>query len=315
MTNHEGLDPNYQSIFGHLEDLRNTLLKSFGSILLFFLLSLLFYQDIFHFLEKPLNNTSLNSGIEHFEIKQELIQNSSKNAIRYQIPNKSVFISKTDDVDQIDNKTFKLQPGASLKIETPIQKESLYILGPVDGITTMLKTTFFIALILSSPIWLYFIFTFIAPAVQESHLKLFFIIFTLSFVFISLGSLFAIYITIPIGNQYLTLFNEGIGTNLWTLSNYLDYTLILMIGNGLSFEMMFIGFLLVHYEVLKKESLTQGRRYFIVLAFILGAILTPPDVLTQLMVALPMVLLYECMVVYARLLERKRAIKNYLTGI
>jgi len=115
-----------------------------------------------------------------------------------------------------------------------------------------------------------------------------------------LGGSFAYLITIPIANDYLLLFNQDIGTNFWSLSSYLDYTVILMIGNAISFECAVIGIFLVQQNILSSDTLIRKRRYFIVGAFILGAILTPPDVLTQAMLAIPLMILYELIILYAK---------------
>ena len=141
---------------------------------------------------------------------------------------------------------------------------------------------------------------FFAPALDEVGQKALIPFVLISEIFLFMGAFFAYFITIPIANRYLFNFNETLGTNLWTLSHYLDYTLLLLVGNALAFELTVIGFFLVHFQLMDYLFLKDKRRYMIVLAFILGAFLTPPDVITQILLAVPLIGLYELMVLYAK---------------
>jgi sec-independent protein translocase protein TatC len=108
-------------------------------------------------------------------------------------------------------------------------------------------------------------------------------------------------VTIPAANSYLLLFNANLGLNLWTLSNYLDYTFLLLIGNGIAFEIGLILLFLVHLGVVSAEFLASKRRHFIVIAFILAALLTPPEVMSQILLAIPLIGLFEASIFYAKL--------------
>ena len=85
------------------------------------------------------------------------------------------------------------------------------------------------------------------------------------------------------------------------LTHYLDYTIFLLLANGLAFELCVLGLFAVHLGLVTAEGLLAKRRVAIVGAFILGALLTPPDVLTQIMLAIPLIVLYEGIILYARL--------------
>ena len=76
-------------------------------------------------------------------------------------------------------------------------------------------------------------------------------------------------------------------------------------ANGVAFEIGAILFLLVHYRLISAEAMREKRRYVILAAFILGALLTPPDVLTQLLMAVPLIILYEIAILYASLRSQK----------
>ena len=114
--------------------------------------------------------------------------------------------------------------------------KQLVVLGPIDGIMTTIKTSFWIGLVGTSPFWVYQILKFVAPALNQKERSVLVPFLALSFLFLGFGFLFAFYVTIPLANQYLLAFNQEIGINLWSLSNYLDYTVILLLGHSLAFE-------------------------------------------------------------------------------
>jgi sec-independent protein translocase protein TatC len=186
----------------------------------------------------------------------------------------------------------------------PLNTQKLVLLSPSEGIRCILKTSFWIGTVGTSPIWLYYIINFIAPALNQYQRNFIPLFFFISLLFLAIGFSFAFFVTIPLANSYLGLLNQEFGENLWTLSNYLDYTITLLFANGLAFEFMVILFFLVHFGVILSKNMAESRRYVIVAIFILSAILTPPDILTQFMLALPLMGLYELAILYARFIVR-----------
>lgn len=184
--------------------------------------------------------------------------------------------------------------------------DQLLILGPIEGFQTALRTCFWCGLTVTSPIWIFALLRFIHPGLRESERRLIVPFLATSGVFISLGILFAYFVTIPLANHYLYAFNSSIGQNQWTLQNYLDYTVLLLLANALAFEVAVAMLFLVHSGWLSAAWLRDKRRLMIVLIFILSAILTPPDVLTQLLLAFPLMALYELLMIYADWRERAR---------
>ncbi len=180
----------------------------------------------------------------------------------------------------------------------------LVILSPSEGFKVTLEACFWFSLVITSPVWFYFVFRFITPALQTSETKLILPVISLTVAFLLLGLGFAYYCTIPFANHYLYSFNKEIGQNMWGLSHYLDYTVFLLFANALAFEMGAILLLLVHYRIISLEALQRRRRPAIVAVFIVAALLTPPDVFTQGLLALPLIALYELIVLYARYRNR-----------
>lgn len=278
------------TFWDHVEELRKVFIRSLCVVGIGILISLFFYQQLFAILTSPLRQ---RGALHRQEIKLERINNPHDYAIPYELSPNERFAEATPIIP----------PKGSILIEK-IQPASLMILGPIEGMLTTFKMAFWVGLVGTSPLWFYFFFSFVAPALAPEHKRIFIPFIIMSMLFISLGILFAFHLTIPMGNQYLQLFNEGIGTNFWTLGSYLDYTVILLLANGLAFEFGVILLFLVHYGVLQPETMASKRRHMIVVAFVLGALLTPPDVLTQVMMAIPLIALYELVIIYGKMRKK-----------
>lgn len=278
----------------HLEELRYTLIRVILAVALGFCVSLLFHRPIFEFLTNPLtvkNQISTPNGtLQRQTLKRERIVNPHGHIVNY-IQNNTVYaIPPMDYVD----------------IDIPQTSDKLLILSPTEGITTIIKVCLWTGFLISSPIWLFFIAQFISPALYQQEKNLLFTFIFYSLLFLMLGTSFAFFVTIPIANQYLYAVNSSIGENFWSLGQYLDYTVFLLIANALAFESCVIILFLIKLNFLMASTMVQYRRHAIVLAFILGAILTPPDILTQVMLAIPLIVLYELMILYAKLREKRK---------
>jgi sec-independent protein translocase protein TatC len=191
-----------------------------------------------------------------------------------------------------------VHPFSSLHMAQP-----LVVLGPAEGLNTAIKVSFWFGLTLTSPFWIWVILRFVQPALKAHERRAVLPFLVVSGVLMSVGLLFAYFVTIPVANQYLSAFNGTIGQNLWSLSHYMDYTILLLLANALAFEIAALFLMLIHTGWISAQWLIEHRRVMIVCIFVLSALLTPPDVLTQLFMAIPLLFLYECLVLYARRLR------------
>lgn len=199
-------------------------------------------------------------------------------------------------------------------LKSKIERVDLVLLTPLEGIQVLCKICFLVALVASSPFSIGLLLFFFLPALHREEKRLLIPFLTMSFLFLLLGVGFGFFVTLPLANRYLHALNQELGNNLWSLSSYIDYTLTVLLASGFVFELCVILFFLVHRDVITFEFLHSKRRHAILLAFILGAILTPPDILSQVLLALPLIGLYECILVYARLrkmsnINKKRVVK------
>lgn len=186
-------------------------------------------------------------------------------------------------------------------------EERLVILSPIEGFSTMVKLSFWVGLVFSSPFWLYAIMRFILPALSPIEKRALLPFTTLSLIFAAAGGSLGYFITVPMANSFFSSFNAGLGENLWSLQFYCDYTITLLLAHVLAFELIALLFFLLHFGVVSASFLSEKRPYAIVSIFILAAILTPPDVLTQLLLGVPMTILYEGLILYGKFIERERA--------
>ena len=155
-----------------------------------------------------------------------------------------------------------------------------------------LKVSFFAAIIFAMPFMLYQIWQFIAPGLY-SHEKKMILPFVIggSIMFL-IGVLFAYYVVTPFGFQFLITFGSFLYTPLINIEDYVGFFTKIMVGFGIAFELPVFAYFLGLLGLITDRTLKDFFKYAIVLIFILAAILTPPDVLTQMLMALPLIVLY-----------------------
>ena len=185
----------------------------------------------------------------------------------------------------------------------PVEKQlpnGLYFFSPTEGFVTVLKVAFWSGFLLSSPLWLLFLVRFITPALRLRERAILLPFLGLSTLFVSGGILFAYTVTLPLVSRFFLKFNAQLGENLWGVGETLNFSLGLILAHGLVFE-LYVGLLfLIRFGLVTASQLIIARRGVIVLIVFLAAVLTPPDVLSQLLLAVPMVLMYETAVFYAK---------------
>ncbi|BCD60132.1 MULTISPECIES: twin-arginine translocase subunit TatC [unclassified Nitratiruptor] len=172
-----------------------------------------------------------------------------------------------------------------------------------EAFFTALKVSFFASLIVSLPVIFWQLWLFIAPGLYEHEKKLvlpFVIAATGMFV---TGALFAYYVVFPFGFSYLINFGSQLFTALPSIGEYVGFFTKLMIGFGIAFELPVITFFLAKLGLVTDESLKSFFKYAIIIIFLVAALLTPPDVLSQLLMAGPLVILYGVSILIAKIVN------------
>ncbi len=172
---------------------------------------------------------------------------------------------------------------------------------------TPFKLTLSTAIMLAVPYLLYQLWAFVAPGLYDHERKLVFPLLFASTLLFFLGIAFAFYVVFPLIFAFLTqAAPEGVAV-MTDISSYLDFVLKLFFAFGLAFEVPIATLLLIWTGASSVESLTEKRPYVIVGAFVVGMLLTPPDVISQTLLAVPVWLLFELGLLSARWLPKRRS--------
>ena len=159
---------------------------------------------------------------------------------------------------------------------------------------TLTKVAFLTAFLISMPWVLYQAWAFVAPGLYEHEKRFALPLIVSSVFFMLLGISFAYLFVLPAAYKFFISFSAQTGAEtLQDLQKYWDFTLSIFFGFGLTFEVPVVEMLLVKLGMVTTTQLREARRYVIVGAFVVAAVLTPPDVLSQFMLAIPLILLYE----------------------
>ncbi|NCT66681.1 MAG: twin-arginine translocase subunit TatC [Rhodanobacteraceae bacterium] len=169
---------------------------------------------------------------------------------------------------------------------------------------TPLKLAFFVALFAAIPYVLYQLWAFVAPGLYRHEKRLAVPILVSSVVLFYLGCAFAYFLVLPAVFTFMTHIAPAGVAVMPDIGHYLSFVLGLFLAFGLCFELPVVLVILVALGIVTPAQLADSRRYAIVGSFVVAAVLTPPDVLSQTMLALPMCLLYELGIVGARTLTR-----------
>jgi sec-independent protein translocase protein TatC len=165
---------------------------------------------------------------------------------------------------------------------------------------TALKVSFFTAFILSLPIIFWQFWLFVAPGLYENEKKLVLpFVFSATLMFLS-GSAFCYFIVVPLGFDFLINFGSQLFMALPSIGEYVSFFTKLLFGFGLAFELPVLTFFFAKLGFVSDKSLISFFRYAIIIIFLVSALLTPPDVLTQFLMAGPLVILYGLSILVAR---------------
>ena len=178
----------------------------------------------------------------------------------------------------------------------------------LGGFTVPLKCAFFTALLISMPMILYQLWAFVAPGLYKSEKRLASPLLIAATILFYLGCAFTYFGLLPMMFGLLLSSTPDGVVNMPDIGDYLDFIVIMFLAGGVSFEVPVAVIIAVLLGWVKPAQLSEWRGYVIVAIFIIAAIITPPDGLTQLMVAVPMCLLYEIGVITARFMVRNRKV-------
>jgi len=164
-----------------------------------------------------------------------------------------------------------------------------------------MKVTMLVAFIVALPVVMYQLWAFIAPGLYMHERKLILPLVVSSYSLFIIGMAFAYFLVFPTVFKFMASYNAPLGAEMSTdIDNYLSFAMTTFLAFGITFEVPVVVVVLVRMGMVPLAKLKEIRPYVIVGAFVISAIVTPPDVLSQLLLAVPMTLLYELGLLVAR---------------
>jgi sec-independent protein translocase protein TatC len=308
----------------HLEDLRWVLIKTLTAVGVAFLVCLLAGPYVTKVLKWPLERAKIKHpknvqvvsfflgetnrlGIFHLPVNQNSPFNFGTNQ----------FVSfQLVPVPSGTNMVLGLVPRTVPGEESESLGLSLDTLSPVGGFVVATKVAIYGGLVLASPFVFYFVASFIFPALKMMERKYVYRGLVFGGGLFLTGISFCYFILMPIALTASVQFSEWLGftVTFWRAEDYMSFVCKFMLGMGLGFELPVVILVLVKLGILTYSMLVKGRRYMIVISFVLGAVLTTPEVVTQVLMAIPLLLLYEITIWVAWYWERQEKKRALAAG-
>ncbi|WP_295236067.1 twin-arginine translocase subunit TatC [Veillonella sp.] len=170
----------------------------------------------------------------------------------------------------------------------------LYYMRPTEAFFTYMKVALVAGIIAASPIWLYEVWAFVIPALtkQEKQLTNWFLPFAI--ILFIMGILFSYALVLPVAIQFFIGFATDELQPLFSIGQYIDFVIAFVLPFGLIFELPIVMIIMAKLNLITSAFLRSKRKIFLFLAFVIGGLISPtPDMFSQTMIAMPMIILYE----------------------
>lgn len=181
-------------------------------------------------------------------------------------------------------------------------------LSPVEGWLVYFKIAVVTSIVATSPVWLFQFWSFIAPGLRASERRAFLSVGMASAALFIGGALFCLFFIMPYGFRCLVSVLDGTDITLMPqISMYLSLVLRLVIAFGIVCELPLVTVVLSRWNIVPISTMKKARPYIYLCAFVIAAVITPPDVFTQIAVAIPFIVLFELSLAVARLTQKRLA--------
>ena len=191
-------------------------------------------------------------------------------------------------------------------ITRPAGELEFIYLSPPELFMAYIKISLVLGLIISSPVVLLQVWGFVKPGLKKKEKK--YVMFALSMgtIFLLMGVIFAYYIIVPMTIKFFIGVSVDRITPSFSFANYVSFVSSLLLSFGLVFELPLLVILLTQLGLVAPKTLRKYRKFIILIIFIVSAILTPPDVVSQVLMAIPMTLLYEFSIMVSSIIYKKK---------
>ncbi|PIP40755.1 MAG: twin-arginine translocase subunit TatC [Desulfobacterales bacterium CG23_combo_of_CG06-09_8_20_14_all_51_8] len=195
-------------------------------------------------------------------------------------------------------------------IQVMNEGETLIFTGVSEAFFTFLKVSFLAGILLAIPVIMFEFWMFVAPGLYKNERRIMMPIIIISSFFFIGGALFGYFIVFPFGFQFFLGFATETLRPMPSMKEYLSFSAKLLLAFGFVFELPIIITFLARIGLVSVDFLKKNRKYAVLIIFIVAAIITPPDVVTQVMLAVPLMLLYEISIIGARIFGKKSPAEN-----
>ena len=314
----------------HLAELRKRLGLSVLSVFVAFVIAFVFHNSILTWITQPLNDALAEVGriVESQDKATWKMQTDEQNKTTVTVTQSTSSTvatklqNKLEEAAKIaDSKLSLLLEEAALaakELSQTLQKIDTNTTQPVKSnsflgqITThqvggaffvALKVSFFAGLLGALPFILYQLWLFVAPGLYSNEKKMIIPFVVGGSLMFFIGVIFAYYVVTPFGFQFLITFGSFLYTPLINIEDYVGFFTKIMLGFGLAFELPVFAYFLALLGLVTDRTLIDFFKYAVVIIFVLAALLTPPDILTQLLMAAPLVILYGISILIVRMVN------------
>jgi sec-independent protein translocase protein TatC len=300
----------------HLEDFRWVLIKSVVALLLGMLVCLFAANDVVRIIKWPLMHARIHYfgtnqivavgfGTNHlgnFSLTPEQQQSLDLGTNRFVAVEVEPLVLGTNRV-----LGWRVNPDPNVAAEAQRAKIDLINLSPADGFIVAFQVALYGGLVLASPFIFYFVAAFVFPALKMHERKYVYHGLIIGVGLFLIGVSFCYFILMPVALAASQMYSQwlGFGAFQWRAEDYISFVCKFMLGMGLGFELPVVILMLVKIGVLNYRTLSKARRYMIVINLFLGAVLTTPEPITQLVMFVPLQLLYEITVWIAWYWDRR----------
>lgn len=191
------------------------------------------------------------------------------------------------------------------KVTAPLHDVGVYFKAPAEAFLVRVKISIFAGAVISVPILFYHIWMFVGPGLFKSEIKVVVPIVFSATIFFLIGGSFCFFYVIPLAIKFLLGYATENMQPMIMISDYISFAGTMVLAFGIVFELPVASFLLGRMGVINHKMMGKGRRYALVTILILGAILTPPDIISQMLLAGPLYLLYEISIIVVWLTAKR----------
>jgi len=182
----------------------------------------------------------------------------------------------------------------------------LVFIKPTEAFFVIIKVSLLAGIIGAMPFILFQIWKYVSIALKKNERKYLIYFGPLSYILFFCGAAFAFKAVLPLGIKFLLSFSQYNITPMITLNGYISFLSRMIMAFGLMFELPLVVLFLSKLGIVNPNMLKKGRKYAIVIIFIVAALLTPPDVVSQIMLAIPILILYEISIRICVVVTKKR---------